>query len=58
MAAASQRSERSIGAAVSDPGDEDASAVVSRADAGLYQAKARGGDQVCFVGVDQPEEAH
>jgi diguanylate cyclase (GGDEF)-like protein len=48
----------SIGAAVSDPGDEDASAVVSRADAGLYQAKARGGDQVCFVGVDQPEEAH
>ncbi len=40
----------SVGAAVSDPAhDVDASAVVNRADRGLYRAKERGGDQVCFV---------
>lgn len=40
----------SVGAAVSDPAhDADASSVMNRADRGLYRAKERGGDQVCFV---------
>lgn len=40
----------SIGAAISTGApDDDASAVVSRADRGIYQAKEAGGDQVCFV---------
>jgi len=46
----------SIGAAVSDPADEDASAVVSRADDGLYRAKARGGDRVCFVAAEEGQD--
>lgn len=53
----------SIGVSVTNPArDEDANAVVNRADVGLYQAKDLGGDQVCFVdeesgAAERPEKA-
>jgi len=42
----------SIGVGVFEPGmADDVNGVVSRSDRGLYMAKERGGDQVCFVDV-------
>ncbi len=53
---AEARVTASVGVAVADPArDPDASTVVNRADRGLYRAKERGGDMVCFVAIDAPE---